>query len=84
METPARAGIKSAEIKSAEIKGADRTVKTSLYLPASLLAQVRAAAKREGVSSAALIRSAVASVVDAHQPPPIGGFLGRNTGESRE
>jgi hypothetical protein len=66
----------------------DRLVKTSVYLPANVVAQVRAAAQRRGVSSAALIRAAIAAIAGEHRPPPVGGFLSRNTSrntdESRE
>lgn len=68
----------------AETKNPNRIIKTSLYLPASLLARVNADAQRKGVSSAALIRSTLAVAVEAYRPPPVGGFLRGRTTDSRE
>jgi len=61
----------------------DRLVKTSVYLEAHLRDQLNAAAKRRGVSSAALIRIAVESVVERQRPAPQGGFLSGNTPVAR-
>ena len=62
----------------------DRLVKTSVYIPADELARVHEIAGRRGVSAAALIRSAISTMIGAHRPAPRGGILGRNMGESRE
>ena len=50
-------------------------VRTTVYLPRSAVAGARAIAVRQGVSSAAIIRSAVEGAVGSYRPPPRGGFL---------
>jgi Ribbon-helix-helix protein, copG family len=52
-----------------------QVVRTTVYLPNSLVAGVRAIAAHRSVSSAAIIRAAVESAVGSHRPPPRGGFL---------
>ena len=68
----------------AGMEAPDRLVKTSVYVPANELARLHEIAARRGVSSAALIRTAISTLIGSHRPPPRGGFLGRNTGESHE
>jgi Ribbon-helix-helix protein, copG family len=50
-------------------------VRTTVYLPASVIGGVRTIARQRGLSSAAIIRSAVDDAVGGYRPPPRGGFL---------
>jgi hypothetical protein len=52
-----------------------RMVRTTVFLPASVVAGVRVVASARGMSSAAIIRAAVESAVGGYRPPPRGGFL---------
>ncbi|MBG6056266.1 hypothetical protein IWX81_002698 [Salinibacterium sp. CAN_S4] len=52
-----------------------RMVRTTVFLPTSVVAGVRVVAKARGTSSAGIIRAAVESAVGGYRPPPRGGFL---------
>jgi len=50
-------------------------LRTTVYIPANVLARVQVVAADRGVSTAAIIRSVLAGAAGTHRPAPVGGFL---------
>ena len=58
--------------------------KTTIYLPAELKSAIRLAARRRGVSEAAVIRDSIRSAVGDERPRPRGGLFASGAPIARE
>ncbi len=58
--------------------------KTTIYLPAELKSAIRRAARRRGISEAAVIRNSIRSAIGDERPRPRGGLLASGAPIARE